>query len=94
MGQNPNRTPSEHPNGWFTYPKMVPLVLNHGHMAPNPTPKPVVFFLGHWKAGSLLERVLNKGSPFGAGWRGLGVEVFHHEGCFDKDPILILFFGW
>ena len=37
MGQNPNRTPSEHPiqsplkidqNGWCTYPKMVPLVFD------------------------------------------------------------------
>ena len=44
MGQNKNkkRTPSEHPNpttkidskmgGEFTYPKMVPLALNHGHV--------------------------------------------------------------
>ena len=42
MGQNPNRTPSEHPNpttkigckmgGEFTYPKMVPLVLTHSQM--------------------------------------------------------------
>ena len=44
VGQNPNRlAPSEHPNpttkigskmgGEFTYPKMVPLVLTHSHMA-------------------------------------------------------------
>ena len=42
MGQNPNRTPREHPNpttktgtkmgGEFAYPKMVPLVLAHSHM--------------------------------------------------------------
>ena len=42
MGQNPNRTPSEHFNpttrigskmgGEFTYPKMVPLVLTHGQV--------------------------------------------------------------
>ena len=42
MGQNPNRTPSEHANptttrgtkmgGEFTYPKMVPLVLTHSQL--------------------------------------------------------------
>ena len=39
LGQNPNRTLGEHPiqsttidqNRWCTYPKMVPLVLTHGH---------------------------------------------------------------
>ena len=55
VGQNPNRTPSEHPNphknrflgGEVTYPKMAPLVLTHSHVMLNQAvdhfgPKPVL----------------------------------------------------
>ena len=48
MGQNPNRTPSEHQkiSGWCTDPKMVPLVLTHSHMFFFGVARRLVFFGG------------------------------------------------
>ena len=59
MGQNLNRTPSEHPKSplkwvlkWVVhFPKMIPLVLTHGHVSKHDSGEAGHFGHGEQKTG-------------------------------------------